>query len=438
MLLLILWLGLAAVAVEASAQERSREKAKTATVKRAGETTKKAATPSRGTEAEKTEATRTRPSRGTQPEKTTVPSESRSGRVDSRSTRQTQPVQEAPTRTGRDTRVDNNRGRDTKVDNNRGRDTRVDNNRGRDLESRRNRNVDVRQGPYVKPKPRVTYPDHRVYHRYPKYTKRVAYRPNIHLHIQWPWLVRYERHWAPRYRYRQVVYVDAGWGRNRRNARIEVQTYYQHRVIRATDDYAELEIKVEQIELFRDGVFYGQVDRIPSDLGRIRATVYRNGRVDFDRDVFLVGDPGAGFEMISTRHYGGYILDSYRRSDGMRVGELNLRRSRVDEKGRSRLFDPRDFNGFVPISLLPEDDGWLWDFGDEAMSAYYDDYDYYYGSGDGYGGGYAPNNSVRQNGVGGQAGLQVEPFRQQEELQFKTQQGASIQLKRDTEIQRIK
>lgn len=148
---------------------------------------------------------------------------------------------------------------------------------------------------------------------------------------------------------------------------------YRHQVGRTTSNRADIDIFIERISLYRDGRFIGEVARIPSSLGRIRAEVFRNGRMHFDRNVFLVGDERVGFELISTRHYDGYVLDAYQRSHGYRAGRLDFRRHRVVPVGRSRFFNPFRFDGYVPISLLPDDSRWLLDVGRESISGYYYD-----------------------------------------------------------------
>ncbi len=161
-------------------------------------------------------------------------------------------------------------------------------------------------------------------YRAPVYRHGPVVRPRVRIHFDWPWEHRYRLGWAPRYRYRQVLFVNVGWGRRHRDARLDVRTEYYHRVRRADARKAEIEIFVDRIEIYEGGRFLGEVRHIPSDLSRIRATVYRNGRTEFDRSVFLVGDPYVGFEMISTRYYDGYVLNAYRSSHGFRVGRVDL------------------------------------------------------------------------------------------------------------------
>ncbi|WP_457651963.1 hypothetical protein [Rhodocaloribacter sp.] len=274
-----------------------------------------------------------------------------------------------------------------------------------------------------------------------KHRPRVVIRPNLYVDIHWPWEYRYRRHWRPRYRYRQVVYVEAGWGRRHRRSRIEVQTYYRHTVRYATRDYAEIDIEIEAVEVYENGRFIGKVHHIPYTLGRIRATVFRSGYVDFDRDVFIVGDPYVGFEMVSARHREGYVLDAYGRRDGLEVGRLDFRGERVYSVAYSRLFAPDDFDGYVPITLLPEDQEWLYDYGYDAVSAYDREYDYYGDAayGDDYDGVTVVGGagiSFRSERASGSAVARA-PRKRSDDRSFRVQNGAEIRLKREMEIERV-
>ena len=254
--------------------------------------------------------------------------------------------------------------------------------------------------------------------RYSRY-----YRPKsrINVHISWPWVVRYERRWSPRYRYRQVVHVQARWGSRDRVTRVEMETVYRHRVKYATDDYAVLDIDIEEIALYEGNRYLGTVDRIPSNLSSIEATVYRDGAITFDRDVFIVGDRRAGFELISTRYYNDYAMAGYRDQDGYRAGRLNLRSGKVSSVRKSRLFNSRNFQGYAPISLLPEDEGWLWDYGADAISAVSDDYGAYYGYSGNSGNSYRASDAMRSSN----------------EFSYSTDFGAEFNVKRQSRIQRV-
>lgn len=236
--------------------------------------------------------------------------------------------------------------------------------RGRSNTNARSRdaNRSSRGGRVVTPPPAASHPPVIVLH---PHRSRVDAR--------WPWEWRRSNHWSPRYRYRQRVIIDAGWLGHRRNDVIEVETTYRHRLRRADGRRAEIDVYVERIALFDRGRFIGEVDRIPNDLSRVRAVVNRNGSVRFDREIFLVGNRRVGFELISTRYYDGYILDAYNRRHGYKAGRLDFRRERVVHTKRSRFFSPFAFDGHVPLSLLPDDRGWLLDYGRESITGYYYD-----------------------------------------------------------------
>ncbi len=243
--------------------------------------------------------------------------------------------------------------------------------------------------------------------------------PRIHVHIEWPWLIRYERAWAPVYRYRQTYRIEVGWGSRRDWSNIEVETVYSHRVRYATDDRASIAIRIERVEIYDDGRYLGYVDRLPDNLSRIDATVYRDGAVEFDQDIFLMGDPFVGFEIIATRPYDGWVMDDYRVEDGYRAGAVDLGRNRVEPIRRSRFFDPEGYGAMVPVSLLPDRDGWLWDYGVEALSARTDDYDAYYGG----------RSDRAWNG---------EPLTQEDTWSFDTRGGAELRFDRRSSIQRVR
>ena len=299
----------------------------------------------------------------------------------------------------------------------------------------------------------------RRYHKKKRYYFKPIIRPFIHIDIHWPWEHRYHHGWRPRYQYRQVIYVDARWGcQHRRESRVEVQTSYYHELRHASRNKAEVDIYIERIEFYdENGGSLGEVHDIPKRLSRIRATVYRDGHVTFDRNVFIVGDAYAGFEMISTRYYDGFLIDAYRPSHGMRVGVVDLYRRRVVPASYSRHFDPNHFDGYVPVSLLPDDSGWLLDYGDASYSAtYYDQDPYYYGGYSDYDQAYddpyygddyyeedyyvdesgQPHYNVRSTVA--EANFDVAPLTTVRDRSYQTAIGATIQLKRETSFVRVK
>lgn len=261
-------------------------------------------------------------------------------------------------------------------------------------------------------------------------------QPRIHIDINWPWVHRHRTGWRPHYRYRQVVHVEVGWNRHRRRSRIDVRTDYYHQLRYATPRKAVVDIYIDRIELYEDGRYLGEVVRVPDRLGHVQATIYRNGRVQFDRDVFLVGDAYEGFELISTRHYDDYLLDAYRRSHGFRVGVVDLRRKRVDPVQYSRFFDPVHFTGYAPISLLPENQQWLFDYGRGSFSAgYYEDDPYYYGGY--YNDEYYEDDYYEYSAVNAAADFRVQPLTNNRRTSVSTSFGAQIQFQRESEFVRL-
>ena len=185
----------------------------------------------------------------------------------------------------------------------------------------------------------------------------------------WPWEQRYARGWSPLYRYRQVVRLESG-GRDRRwDTRLELRTTYRQRVLSASGARALIELKLEGLELYQNGRYLGRIAHFPERFERVRATLHRNGRADFDRDLLVVGDARMGFELVATRHYDGYAYADWRRGDALDAAFLDFRRGRAERVRESRLFDPYEDEGYAPVSILPEDADWLGDFGRRSLSA---------------------------------------------------------------------
>ncbi|MFK7847858.1 MAG: hypothetical protein AB8G77_21395 [Rhodothermales bacterium] len=289
-----------------------------------------------------------------------------------------------------------------------------------------------------------------VYHR----------RPHVQVNVVWPWQNRYRREWRPTYRYCQVVYVETGYRGSKRRVAVDIRTNYHHEVRYADQNKAVVDIYLDEIEVYNDGRYLGKVRRFPNDLERIEATIYRNGEIVYDRDVFIVGDPYVGFEMIATNAYDGYVQDYYDKSHGMDVGKLNFRRKRVDSRRYSKLFNPYEYNSYTPISVLPDDEQLL-DFGYDAISYHHydDNYDPYYGGSynDDYydydnNGNYSVYNAPRQsthgagnnnvyglNQQGGQAFVtQAQPLTLNKTHEYKTNRGVAVKIQREATLERLK
>ena len=284
-----------------------------------------------------------------------------------------------------------------------------------------------------------------------------VHRPHVQVNVVWPWQNRYRRAWRPSYRYCQVVYVETGYRGQHNRSKVDIRTNYHHEVRYADHRKAVVDIYIDEIEVYENGYYLGKVRRFPKDLKHIEATIYRDGEVVYDRDVFIVGDPYVGFEMIATRSYDGYVYDHYDRSHGMDVGRLNFKRKRVDSRRYSKLFDPYGYNSHALISVLPDDEQLL-DYGYDAISYHhYDDsYDPYYGGSydddyydyDNYGN-YDIYNAPRRSthgSQGGQYGLQpgqdyvtqAQPLTLNRTQEYKTNRGLAVKLEREATLERLK
>ncbi len=218
------------------------------------------------------------------------------------------------------------------------------------------------------------------------YTPRRYYRygrPAVGFYIRVPsYHIRYlnrDRYFV----YKQTVNTRSDYGAGQYNAELEVHTRLKQTIKHVYSDRIKMEFRVEGISLYRGGYFLGEVHGTPRSHGTMKVTLYNDGYVEFDRMVYLVGDEEIGFELISTRYYGGHLLNEYRRGDGLRAAELDFYERRVHTVNRSRVFDPYDFNGLVPIALMPDDEYWGFQYltgGHRFSNDYYTGaYDYYDG-----------------------------------------------------------
>lgn len=197
---------------------------------------------------------------------------------------------------------------------------------------------------------------------------RYRSRPVARVDVYWPWEVRYNRGWSPRYVYRQVIRTDDGFGwRNDRF--LEIRTTYRQRVLGASPRAADVEVRIERLEIFEDGYYLGRITRFPSRFSQIQARLDRSGRISFDGDLSIVGNSEVGFELVRTRHYGGFVYSHWRRGHELDVARVDLRRNRIEGVRWSRLFDPYGRDGFPPFSILPDNNDWLLDFGPYGLSS---------------------------------------------------------------------
>ncbi len=155
---------------------------------------------------------------------------------------------------------------------------------------------------------------------------------------------------------------------------VEVQSTFRRKIRSVHDDYVEVEFELDRIAVTSAGRFIGRVDRFPGDLRRVRAKIYSDGFVEFDRMLYVVGNRLTGFELLSTRYCGGDIIGASYGCLDPRSGELDFYRERVNSTRYSRLLDPVQLGDVVPVALVPDEEylGFQYVVGyDHASDAYY-------------------------------------------------------------------
>ena len=313
------------------------------------------------------------------------------------------------------------------------------------------------------------YPSKRYYPKYRYHYQRRRYyrhsRPVIGFYIHIPsysyYHGNYRRGYTSHFVYKQRIKTQAGYGNQYRNSVLDVRTHLRKKVRYVSGDRVKIEFRIERIEIWDGNYILGEIRHVPSSLGRTEAILYPDGYVEFDRMSYLVGSPESGFELISTRYYGDNLLTAYERTHGFRVGILDFYRSRVNKVRYSRLFDPYNFSGLVPISLIPDDDYWGFQY---AAGGYQHNDDYYYGNYDYYGDDYYDDNGYfhresygynngynSNNGVGSTASPQfhetpsalprvgltndARQFSNKGIQEYQTKQGNAVRVEREVELQ---
>ena len=290
------------------------------------------------------------------------------------------------------------------------------------------------------------YRYHPYYGRYDKYSyyRRNYYRRGraalgFYIHIPF-FKSHYRSGYTRRFVYRQRFKSNSHYNGRSYGVELNVHTQLKKKVRNISRDRVKIEFEIERISLFDGNVFLGDVDRIPGNLDEIEAVVHPDGYVEFDKMVHLIGDLDSGFELISTRHYNGSLLSSYENGHRMDVGELDLRDGRVHKVRNSRLFNPYDgYNGLVPISLLPDDE----QYGFQYLAGGHDyDHDYYRGNYDYYSNdryddnGYSHRNTDAYNSIRPSVGVRG-IFNNKAATSYETKNGIRIEEDREVEIEML-
>jgi len=137
---------------------------------------------------------------------------------------------------------------------------------------------------------------------------------------------------------------------------LEVRSTFRRKIRSVHRDYVEVEFELDRIGVTAAGRFLGQVDRFPGNLRRVRAKIYSDGFVEFDRMLYVAGNQFTGFELLSTRHCGGDLIGATYGCLDPRSGEIDFYRERVNPTRYSRLLDPAHPGDVVPVALVPDEE----------------------------------------------------------------------------------
>ncbi|HUF11300.1 MAG TPA: hypothetical protein VMO47_18405, partial [Rhodothermales bacterium] len=283
---------------------------------------------------------------------------------------------------------------------------------------------------------------------------------------------RYDRHWHKRYVYKHRRYhrhysrgVSTGFyiriptvrwhvGHSRRFAYrqivsghpagdVDVVSTVRRKIRSVHREYVDIEFELVRLELASAGRFLGTVDRFPGDLRRMRAKIYRDGFVQFDRMLYVVGTDYDGFELLSTRYCGGDLGRASYDCLDPKAGEIDLYDERVHSTRYSRLL-PLAQTGFsVPVALVPDEEylGFQYMVGYGGSSDGYYSGSFDYSSLSRYDGNGTAFRIPAERGVSGFESSQDEwndvsgEFAHQSVVSYPAEGGGSFELQRQTVIQ---
>jgi hypothetical protein len=155
------------------------------------------------------------------------------------------------------------------------------------------------------------------------------------------------RHRPFRYRLRQWLYWDvSGWA-PKGPVWLEVEVIYRARVRTLYAGFAVVDLWVEEVMFYDRGRWWGRVTLFPPAMRHLEARFYADGRVVFDRMVFLGEGPEAGLYFMASPGMGGGRPEF--------IGRLELSQGRIEALPGSAHW-PQNAGAWVP--LLPTDGAW--------------------------------------------------------------------------------
>ena len=272
---------------------------------------------------------------------------------------------------------------------------------------------------------------HRRYHR--PHSRGVS----IGFYIRIP-TVRWHVGHSRRFAYRQIVSGHPAGD-------VEVVSTVRRKIRSVHREYVDVEFELVRLELASAGRFLGTVDRFPGDLRRMRAKIYRDGFVQFDRMLYVVGNDYDGFELLSTRYCGGDLGRASYECLDPKAGEIDFYDERVHSTRYSRLLPLAQTGRSVPVALVPDEEylGFQYMVGYGGSSDGYYSGSYDYSSLSRYDGNGTAFRISPENGIGGFESAQdgwtdvSGEFTHQSVVPYPTDGGGSFELQRQTVIQAI-
>jgi hypothetical protein len=137
---------------------------------------------------------------------------------------------------------------------------------------------------------------------------------------------------------------------------LEVRSTLTRQIRKVRRDYVEVEFELDRIAVTAAGRYLGDVDRFPGKLRKVRAKIYRDGFVEFDRMLYVIGNEITGFELLSTRYCGGDVARASYECLNARSGDLDFYDGKVHATGYSRLLEPLPYGRVVSVALVPDEE----------------------------------------------------------------------------------
>lgn len=194
----------------------------------------------------------------------------------------------------------------------------------------------------------VRHPLKRYVYKHRRYHRRHSHGVSIGFYIRIP-TIRWHVGHTRRFAYRQIVSGHPAGD-------VEVVSTFKRKIRGVHREYVDVEFELDRIEVVSRGQFLGEADRFPGSLRTMRAKVYRDGFVQFDRMLYVVGNDYTGFELLSTRYCGGDLTRAAYECLDARAGDVDFYDERVHSTGYSELLGLAQSGRAVSVALVPDEE----------------------------------------------------------------------------------